>query len=108
MNSAATVGNTVLVTVELFGMARVRAGVRRVDLAVDPRAPIAALLGAAARECPGLMGNALCRADDGTVAVADGYALNRNGLAFLSPDADVPLDWAAGDSLLLLSNQAGG
>lgn len=106
MNSVA--GNAVVVTVELFGMARIHAGVGQVALAVDATAPAAALVRALAHECPELIGNALCLHEDGTVAVADGYALNRNGLAFLSPDVDVPLVWEPGDSLLLLSNQAGG
>ena len=108
MSSVTTTVDAVVVTVELFGLARIRAAVSAIDLAVNPQMPVAALLAALAQECPGLIGYALCRTDDGTVAVADGYALNRNGLAFLPPDADAPLDWAAGDALLLLSNQAGG
>ena len=108
MSSIPTTGNALVVTVELFGMARVHAAVSAIELAVNPQAPVAALLATLAQECPGLIGNALCRADDGTVAVADGYLLNRNGLAFLPPDADASPDWVAGDSLLLLSNQAGG
>jgi hypothetical protein len=106
MNSVT--GDAVVVTVELFGMARIHAGVNHIELAVDATAPVAAMVRALAHECPELIGNALCLPEDGAVAVADGYALNRNGLAFLSPDVDVPLDWKPGDSLLLLSNQAGG
>ncbi len=108
MNSVTTTRNTVVVTVELFGMARVHAGVNSFDLSVDAQASIATLLDALAEECPGLVGCALCRSDGGAVAVADGYALNRNGLVFLSPDTVAPLHWASGESLLLLSNQAGG
>lgn len=108
MNSVTATGNIVVVTVELFGMARVRAGLSSVRLAVDTKASIPALLDVLAHECPGLVGNVLWRSDDCAVAVADGYALNRNGLAFLSPDMDGPLDWRPGESLLLLSNQAGG
>ncbi|MDE2788480.1 MAG: hypothetical protein OXL37_17740 [Chloroflexota bacterium] len=108
MNSATATGNAVVVTVELFGMARVHAGVNSFDLAVEDQASIAALLDALAEECPRLMCNVLCRSDDGAVTVAEGYALNRNGLAFLSPDMNGPLDWRSGESLLLLSNQAGG
>ena len=108
MNAITTAGDTVVVTVELFGMARIHAGVGSVTLEVDARAPVATLVHALAHECPDLLGSALHRSEDGAISVADGYALNRNGLAFLSPDVDVPLDWEPGDSLLLLSNQAGG
>ncbi len=108
MNSAFTAGDTVVVTVELFGMARIQAGVGSVALAVHPRAPVGEMIDSLARECPELIGNALHFAENGAVAVADGYALNRNGLAFLSPEADAALPWVPGDSLLLLSNQAGG
>ena len=108
MRSASTTSHAVVVTVELFGMARVHAGVNSMDLSVDAQAPVADLLRALAQELPGLVGNALRQADDGTIALTDGYALNRNGLVFLPPEVDPPLDWVAGDSLLLLSNQAGG
>ena len=108
MKSAAPTGDAVFVTVELFGLARVRAGVSSVCLAVDAQTPITELLGVLAQECPGLVGTALCLSDRGAISVADGYALNRNGLAFLSPEIETSLDWAPGDSLLLLSNQAGG
>ena len=97
-----------VITVELFGLARVRAGVSSVRLTVDAQTPVAELLGVLAQECPGLVGSALCLSDRGAISVADGYALNRNGLVFLPPDTDAPLHWESGDSLLLLSNQAGG
>ena len=108
MNSAATTSGRVVVTVELFGMARVRAGVNGIGLTVDPQASVADLLRDLAQQRPELLGNALCVTDDGTTALADGYALNRNGLAFLPLDTYEPVHWASGDSLLLLSNQAGG
>ena len=108
MNALTAPGNVVVITVELFGMARIHAGVSSVTLRVGARTPLPALVDALARECPALVGNALHRAEDGAVAVADGYALNRNGLAFLSPDTDAVWPWQEGDSILLLSNQAGG
>ena len=52
------------------------------------------------------MGNAL-RDNDG-IGIADGYALNLNGLAFLPAEAGQRLKLQDGDTLLLLSNQAGG
>ncbi len=108
MNSVAATGDTVVITIELFGMARISAGVSSLDLAIDTHTRMDAMLGILAQECPALVGSALRVADDGNAAVADGYALNRNGLAFLPPDADSTLRWSSGDSLLLLSNQAGG
>ena len=108
MNSPATGADSVVVTVELFGMARISAGASSISLEVGSQSPVATLLDALGHACPELVGNALCVSDDGTTAIADGYALNRNGLVFLPPDVDAPLDWASGDSLLLLSNQAGG
>ena len=108
MNSDATTRATVVVTVELFGMARVYAGVNSIDLSIGADASVADLLQILAQQRPALLENALCVTDDGTTAVADGYALNRNGLVFLPPDTDEPVQWASGDSLLLLSNQAGG
>ena len=106
MNPAAV--DMVAVTVELFGMARIHAGVSSISLVVDPRTPVAAIVCALADECPGLIGNALRRSEGRAISVADGYALNRNGLAFLPTDPDLSLDWKTGDSLLLISNQAGG
>ncbi len=108
MNSPATAADSVVVTVELFGMARVRAGASSISIEVGSQSPVTTLLDALGHACPELVGNALCVSDDGTIAVADGYALNRNGLVFLPPDVDAPLDWTSGDTLLLLSNQAGG
>ena len=108
MNSPATAADSVVVTVELFGMARMNAGASSISLEVGSQSPVATLLDALAHACPELVGNALCVSDDGTTAIADGYALNRNGLIFLPPELDTHPDWVAGDSLLLLSNQAGG
>ena len=97
-------GATVAITVELFGTARMRAGVGAVSLRIDPATTMAELAQALARECPALLGNALTD----TGAIAEGYALNRNGLDFLASDSDAPLNLRPGDTLLLLSSQAGG
>ena len=99
---------SVTVTVELFGMARIKAGVSQISLMVDPQASVATLIHELSDQCPGLIGNGLHEHDDGSIAVAEGYALNRNGLVFLSPNDMNQQNWADRDSLLLLSNQAGG
>ncbi len=106
---------TVCISVELFGTARIKAGVGVVPLRVDAPMTLAQFARALAQECPALLGNALCAADadSNAVTIADGYALNRNGLDFLPTnpictDYNAPLDLRGGDVLLLLSNQAGG
>ena len=95
---------TVAVTVELFGSARIRAGLSVVSLQIGTESTAADLGRELSRACPALLGDVLL--DGG--GIADGYALNRNGLAFLSADDDAPLGLQSGDALLLLSNQAGG
>lgn len=97
-------GASIAITVELFGAARLKAGVSAVSLSVEPGATTSELARTLAHECPALVGNAL--SDDGLIA--DGYALNRNGLEFLPADVASHLDLQAGDTILLLSNQAGG
>ncbi len=103
-NTASGETTAIAITVELFGTARLKAGVSAVPLRIDPTATMAELSQALSRECPALLGNALTD----TGAIADGYALNRNGLAFLASDPDAFLHLESGDTLLLLSNQAGG
>ena len=98
------------ITVELFGTARMNAGVSLVPLRVGSGWNLTALAGELAKECPALLGNGLF-CDDGNygqTAIQPGYSINRNGLEFLGDDGDTPLDLKPGDSLLLLSNQAGG
>lgn len=97
---------TAAITVELFGTARIRAGRNAASLRVDAQATMPQLARALAQECPALLGNAL-RAGD-VITIADGYVLNRNGLAFLASDGDAPLGLESGDTILLLSSQAGG
>ena len=60
------------------------------------------MVAALALACPALVGHTI-RPDLGDLQ--DGYLLNRNGVAFLTGD-DFHLQ--PGDSLLLLSSQAGG
>jgi len=85
------------VRIELFGIARARAGTGAVE--VDA-ATLGAALHALQEACPGLGPDVLV---DGRLA--DGYLVSLNGAAFVS-DAATPLD--PGDSLLILGSQAGG
>jgi molybdopterin converting factor small subunit len=84
------------VTVELFGMPRLRAG--RAELAVEART-VAEALAAIELACPGLRG--LLRG----ARLAPHYLLSVNGVKFVE-DLASPLK--PGDRLLVLSADAGG
>ena len=90
------------IPVELFGTARLRSGQHEVTLELPADATRRQVVHALARVCPALVGNAI-RED--LADLEDGYAFNRNGTAFLS---DEVLALRPGDSLLVLSSQAGG
>ena len=92
----------ITVKVELFGTPRLKSGRRELELSLPVGAGRRDLVAALAGACPALAGNGL-RPD--LSDVAEGYVLNRNGLAFLG-DGDFAVK--DGDSLLLLSGQAGG
>jgi molybdopterin converting factor small subunit len=93
---------TVRVKVELFGSSRIHCGRAVVELVVPPPANRGKLLSVLAEQCPALVGHGLKEDRSGP---EDGYVFNLNGLAFLG-EGDFIL--ADGDSLLLLSGQAGG
>jgi molybdopterin converting factor small subunit len=93
---------TVKVRVELFGTPRLRAGCREVPLHLPSRVHRSQVVEALAQACPALVGTAL--REDLTDLQA-GYVFNHNGLAFLE-GAEFIL--RPGDSLLLISSQAGG
>ncbi len=86
-----------MITVELFGVPRLRAGVGLVSLdAVD----VGSALSGLGRACPGLEGTVV---RSGRVDPA--YRLSLNGDRFVT-DPTTPL--ADGDALLLLSADVGG
>jgi molybdopterin converting factor small subunit len=93
---------TVKVRVELFGTPRLRAGRRQLELALPAAARCQQVIQALAEACPALVGPVLREDWSG---LQDGYVFNLNGTAFLSGDT---IALQPGDSLLLLSNQAGG
>jgi molybdopterin converting factor small subunit len=86
-----------MVTIELFGVPKLRAGVGRVRLAATTVAEALTSLGQA---CPALMGS---------VILAEGlhpaYRLNLNGDCFIN-DPATPLN--DGDALILLAADVGG
>ncbi|MCY4366059.1 MAG: MoaD/ThiS family protein [Chloroflexi bacterium] len=93
---------TVSVTVELFGSPRILGGAKAFDLAVPAPVSRENLIAALADRCPALVGHGL---RDDLTDLEEGYVFNRNGLAFLG-DGEFAVE--DGDSLLLISSQAGG
>ena len=93
---------TIQIKVELFGTPRIRSGRRELTLSLPSPAGRQDLLGALATACPALVGNGV-RKD--LLDLEGGYVFNRNGLAFLG---ETNFEIEDGDSLLLISSQAGG
>jgi molybdenum cofactor guanylyltransferase len=94
--------DTVTVTVEILGLARLTARVEQVELQVAPAGPLTRVVAALADAVPALVGLAI---DFEADRLAPGYLLYLNGREPLR-DGDVPL--APGDQLLLLSAEVGG
>jgi len=95
-------GMPISVTVELFGSPRVAGGARALELLVPAPASREGLIAALAHRCPALVGHGL---KEDLTDLEEGYVFNRNGLAFLGEGEFAVED---GDSLLLISSQAGG
>ena len=96
------VSQTVDVTVELFGRARIATGRREVTLVLPSRANTGDVTAALHEACPELGGLAVH--EDGS-GLLESYTLNVNGTTFVGEDG-VLLE--AGDTVLLFSSQAGG
>ncbi len=88
--------------VELFGVARLRAGTSRVSVDLPDSATLAHVWSALARMLPALVGPVLNEAADGLTA---GHVCNLNGRDFVR---DGSRRVAPGDRVLLLSSDAGG
>ena len=93
---------TLTVRVELFGMARIMCGRRRVEVALPAFATPGNVCRALANTCPELVGPVIRQ--DGT-RLLDSYTFNLNGGAFVNDDG---MSLKPGDALLLFSSQAGG
>ncbi len=99
----AAVENTkVSVKVELFGTARLATGKRVVEVALPRNASRRDFVYALAAACPQLVDHVI-RPD--LTDLQDGYLLNRDGKAFLRSGA---ISVNPGDTLLIISSQAGG
>ena len=90
------------VRVELFGLARMAAGRREMDVRVPAASSVRDIAQALADVCPPLCGVVVL--EDGS-GLLESYTLNLNGTSFVS-DGAVRL--AQGDSILVFSSQAGG
>lgn len=88
-------------TIELYGYPRLLAG-RKAVMVTAASATLADLVVALGEACPQLVGQVI--SDDGQ-RLLDGYTFNVNGRQFVA-DANVRL--VPGDTVLLLSSQAGG
>jgi molybdopterin converting factor small subunit len=86
-----------MVTIELYGVPRLKAGIARLSVEA---ASVAEALAALAGECPALRGTVLEGRE-----VSPAYRLSVNGERFVT-DPAAPL--ADGDALILLSADVGG
>jgi molybdenum cofactor guanylyltransferase len=92
--------NSISVSVELFGVARLLAKTQTVSLALPQEATLAQLLSALAEKLPVLVGRIINA--DGLIS---GYTCNINGLDFVrTPSAKIN----SGDKIFILSADAGG
>lgn len=89
-------------TVELYGTARLRAKTAKVALVLPPQAVLSSVFAALAGQLPVLVGPVI--ATDRS-KLTSGYACNINGLDFVR-DPGVKIN--PGDSIIIISNDAGG
>jgi len=89
-------------TVELYGMARLLAKTAKVALVLPPQAILSSVFVALAGELPVLVGPVITPERS---KLTSGYACNINGLDFVR---DLNFKINPGDSVIILSNDAGG
>ena len=93
---------SIFCTVELFGVARLRAKTKIVPLELPPDASLAQVFLALAETLPALVGSVIARDKDGLVA---GQACNVNGREFIR-DSSTRIH--SGDRIFIVSADAGG
>ncbi len=98
----ASPGATFPIMVELFGTPRLLTGKREALIEVRSQASRRDVVLALAEACPELVGRGI---RDDLSDLDQGFVFNHSGRAFLSGDR---ISFQPGDSLLLLSSQAGG
>lgn len=97
-----SLGGAIPCTVELYGMARLLAKTAKVALVLPPQAALSSVFVALAGELPVLVGPVI--APDRS-KLTSGYACNINGLDFVR---DPTFKINPGDSIIIISNDAGG
>ena len=108
MSKKIEVSGPVKVRVELFGVARLISGVKELELRLPEALSERELAAALAEASPALLGRVIHTDLSGLM---EGYLFNLNGVAFLGREAagsQSYLRLKSGDSLLLVSSQAGG
>jgi molybdopterin converting factor small subunit len=90
------------VLVELFGVARLKAGQKRMDLPFAEARSLAQVIQTLAARHPALVGPVIAT---GGTALNDGYVFNLNGRDFI---LDPNTAFVLGDTVLLISAVAGG
>ena len=98
-----SVPKTVKVPIELFGLPRLMLGTRDISVELPEHATVQDLVVALAAAYPALVGRVISK--DGATLLS-GYIVNRNGESFLEANANISLK--PGETLLILSNMAGG
>ena len=93
---------TLSVLVELFGTPRLRTGKHEVALELQAESSRREVIAALAEACPELVGHGIC---EDLSDLDEGFVFNQGGMTFLSGER---FTFQPGDSLLLLSSQAGG
>lgn len=97
--------NELSCTIELFGVARLKAKTARVALALPAGADLSDALFALAEAVPALVGPVLTQDRHKLVQLVQGFTCNVNGQVFVR---DMRTAVQAGDSILILSSDAGG
>ncbi len=102
LRPGAKMGGAISCTVELFGVARLKAKTGRVSLSLPSGANLGAVLVALADQLPALRGSVLSQ---DASQLGRGFACNMNGEAFVK---DIRTPVREGDSVLIVSSDAGG
>ncbi len=100
--AAKAIKDKVSITVELFGMARIACGRRRLSIETAADGTVPTVVAALADACPELVGRAI---SEDLSALMESYTFNLNGTSFIDEAA---FALKTGDTLLLFSSQAGG
>ena len=102
LHPSAEAAGSISCTVELFGVARLKAKTGRVSLSLPSGADLGAVLAALADQLPALRGSVLSQ---DASRLGQGFACNVNGEAFVR---DMRTLVREGDSVLIVSSDAGG